>query len=593
MASDQLQRCKWEGCCSCNVASGDSYCREHKPAFSGMSPPTKERKQLPGGKHTARKSVQQPPTVVGQAQSDAIKSPIRKSSKDLSSMDLLPAKRQRLSGLSNGLGLTRSAGSSLSENGIPQSPKRGMFRQSEERTYMLSAIDDFALRPKKNEAVNESALNDQRQLYQKDRHSSSNQPISTAPKTSQKPNLNGHVYTGSLADSTGSHDPYIFNGTTVEQQKHQKPPDESPGLPCEQIEPLEFTNDQWDRISNPQFASVVQAQQGRPIEQDARNSQTSKKLQQIFPSTPAVTVPMPAKRITIAIKKSKADVLSPDSSPGPVHAGAAGDPKHQQDLIKGRQVLHDDHSAPVDPDVGVSGGDRVPAGNLTKSTVEATLALDARIAPQASPTVEMILPQNTETQPAVQTVEPQPAVISIKQPLSALLGGRKWKDMHPEERRLFWVTQHDPQKLDAEIYGELNRPFRPGDALFRSDHNALPPRPTRCATHFGYVNPRTYSFHQQSEEWYQQKQKEISARSNRKANLGKAIERATQRRRAASKLTRKQKHDRLPRRVRDNPKWLAALEVIEKLGAQKRARLTPEISGMKPSVDSDADIESS
>ncbi|KAI2630113.1 hypothetical protein GGS21DRAFT_216929 [Xylaria nigripes] len=597
MASDQRQRCKWDGC-SCNLSFGDLYCREHRP-FSGAASPT-ERKQLPD-KHTARKSVKQSSTVE-QAHPTATTSPIRKASIDLPSVDLRPAKRQRPLGLSTGLGLLpKPTSSSFSENGIPQSSKRGMFRQPEERTYKLSAIDDFALRPKKKEAVNESALNDQRQLYSKDLHSSSSRSTSSAYIFSQRYSLNEHISSRSLAvDNTGDHDIHIASGIALGQREHQKPPDGKHDLPCDKNHSVNLASSEIRlQPSQPQLGSISQNQQDRALEQDLTTLHIHKTPQNIVSNPPDVATSRPAKKITITLKKKKPDISTSNISSEPVHMDAGSVSNHQEELQPtkeqqlpdeiGRSSLDQKHSTPVHSDVGASETERIAIEKPAKSTVEALPTPEAK----ALAIGEDSLPPTNGTQPAAQKAELDSPVINIEHPLSARLGGREWKNMSPEERRLFWVSQHDPEELDAQIYSEHNRPFRPGDALFSNQYDALPQRPTRRATHFDYVNPATYSLHQKSEEWYRSKQKEISARNKRKANFGKAIERATQRKRAAAKLPRSQKRDNLPKRVRDNPKWLAALEVIEELSAHKRRELTQKTASVDTVPDSDADIDSS
>jgi hypothetical protein len=202
---------------------------------------------------------------------------------------------------------------------------------------------------------------------------------------------------------------------------------------------------------------------------------------------------------------------------------------------------------------------------------------------------------------------PQSASIIPQGPLSVLLGGRKWTKMSPEERRLFWVSQHDPVKFDAQIYSEQNRPFRPGDALFQVAEYALPPRPTRPATSFDYIDPRTHYSQQYSAEWYQKKQAEISARGNWKANRETLKQNKQHQPEApAPKTNPKQnhKHKDLPQYVQDNPQWLAALDVLENMEAQARdrrankdrmRRTTKEKAKatMNAELDVDADVESS
>ncbi|KAI0971914.1 hypothetical protein F4678DRAFT_478918 [Xylaria arbuscula] len=169
-------------------------------------------------------------------------------------------------------------------------------------------------------------------------------------------------------------------------------------------------------------------------------------------------------------------------------------------------------------------------------------------------------------------------------PLSALLGGREWVKMTPEERRLFWVSQHNADAFDAAIYSENNRPFRPGDVLFGLPEHMLPPRPTRPATHYNYINPRPRWSQQGHKKGYQAKQNKISGRGVTKQNLGKAVTRAAERKQAELVPSSTRKREGLPRRVRDNPKWLAALDVLDNIEGQARAKRLGKVYREKSST---------
>ncbi|KAI8948312.1 hypothetical protein F4801DRAFT_463750 [Xylaria longipes] len=613
--------CHWEGCRSFDVILGGVYCPEHKtqhyqgrrpqsdknqafsssssnpplglprnslginPFFSGTPSPTNEKKQLPD-KHTARKSVKQPSNS-GQAHIASATSPVRKPSVDTLPGNPRPVKRQRPPGVPNVPGLyPRSDSSSFSENGIPHVSSRGMFRQSEERTYKLSAVDDFALRPKKKEAANESArskpYNDHRQLHRGDSHlSKSSRAAPASSKPPQNSSLKGNVRSASFViDLTRDDDPepplprpkpqpspksHAPNGITAGLQKPQRSSDGNPNLLCEQKDVPASGNKQRREGPPPsQPGGISQAHHGRFVEQ-ARDLHTQKALQNVVPSSPTVQPASKAPNGTspeAPISKQKPNIPALSNGLGPVHMNSSDTSTHEHDLppIKDRPLtngihhssLNEKNTAPVNSSASASVTEQTMAKKPTKTSVQ------RKPIPNAPPQ-----PQAPGIAPLQQTAIP-------RGPLSALLGGREWKKMSPEERRLFWVSQHDAEKLDAQIYSENNRPFRPGDALFGVADDALPPRPQRAAKHFDYIDPRTHYSHQQSEEWYQQKQKEISARGNRKRGLGEAIKRAVQRKRGVSKPNQKRKRDSLPQCVLENPKWLKALEVLEQIEAQVR-----------------------
>ncbi|KAI3326798.1 hypothetical protein HD806DRAFT_520523 [Xylariaceae sp. AK1471] len=758
MERHQLQKCKWEGCRSSDVVLGDLYCLEHKRQYhqgrlpqldksllhpdkhqafpgsishpppglprtaaatftnrvtengslnnfssvgSGTSSPTNEKKQLPD-KMVARKSTKQPPGL-GQPPIASAASPIRRPAKDTPSISPRQAKKPRLSSVTNGPEfLPRSNSSSFSENGIPHPSKRGMFRQSEERTRKLSAVDDFALRPKKKEAANESsgskAYDDQRTLHRGESHrSSSSRQTPTLSRTPQATSLNRQVGSGSFViDLTNDDNP--------------EPPLSRPKQP------------------QPRPRKIFQAQQSRPVEQGSRNLHAQKLPQNTAPSTSALHPTFkPVNGISREppISKQNPNIPAPSNGTGSVRTDP-GISTHQHDIpsINERQVANGIRQFPpnkkisvlFNPDRGRLETEPTTSKKPTKAISQVTSApnaimtpkpqaseiepprqangtkptaqheepaaiLDAALAlqpqrirvelphqnngrqpvvqnekPASTPNATMITqpqamdidsPRRTNgTQPAAQNeksttpnaamiTQPQameldsPHQISRKQPaarseehapttpinelrptivipqgpLSALLGGREWKKMTPEERRLFWVSQHDPVKFDAQIYSENNRPFRPGGALFGVAEYMLPPRPTRPATSFDYIDPRTHYSQQYSEDWYQQKQAEISTRGNWKANRETLKENRRDAPTPKPSPKQKQKLQDLPQHVRDNPKWLAALGVLENLEAQARDRRANKVlrrtakekakATMNAELDTDADVESS
>ncbi|KAI0479709.1 hypothetical protein F4859DRAFT_513210 [Xylaria cf. heliscus] len=658
MDPHERRTCRWEGCHSFDVLLGGVYCLEHKtqyhqshrpqsdknqtfsssssspqlglprssfninPNFSGMASPTNEKKQLPD-KHTARKSVKQPSNS-GQAHITSATSPGRRQSVDTQPGNPRPVKRQRPPGVTNISGLhPRSDSSSFSENGIPHLSSRGMFRQSEERTYKLSAVDDFALRPKKKEAANESArpkpYNDQRQLHRGDSHlGNSSRPTPISNKPPQTTNLKGNGHSRSFVidltrdddllpplprpkplPSSNNHAP---NGITADLQKPQRFSNGKPNSLCEQEGIVASDNKQRSEappLSQP--GGISQAHHGRLVEQ-ARDLHTQKPLQNAVPGAPTVQPTSKPTNGVISeapINKQKQNIPALNNHPGSVHMNSSNTSTHEHDLppIKDRQLTNGTHqsslnektSVPVNSGPGAPVTEQTMAKKTTKTTVRSKPILDAPPTPQL---------QATGIASLQQAAVPQG-------PLSALLGGREWKKMSPEERRLFWVSQHDAEKLDTQIYSENNRPFRPGDALFGVDDDALPPRPQRPATHFAHIDPRTHYSHQRSEEWYQQKQTEISAHGNRKTGLGEATKRAAQQKQGTSKPNQKRKRDSIPQHVLENPKWLKALEVLEQIEAQVRNRKETnqpqrEQTGkgkakatMTAELDSDTDMQSS
>ncbi|KAI1185000.1 hypothetical protein F5B17DRAFT_446433 [Nemania serpens] len=663
MDSHQFRRCKWGGCPSSAVAYGGGYCEDHRrqnrqsrasqsngePTFPGPSSnplsafsrnpitasrwairasehslpnklpsfgtllPTKEKKQL-SERHTARKSVKQQLNLE-HAHSASPTSPVRPPSIDTHSANPPPVKKQRLSGFPNVSELyLRTDNSSFSENGIPHPSKRGMFRQSEERTYKLSAVDDFALRPKKGEAANESArskvYNDQRQPHRgESRLSSSTRQTLPSSKPSQTTGLSRNISsTPLMIDLTGDDDdsepllPHsktqvfsqnnVSDGIAVGYQKPQKLSDGNPRLSYEQSNstPSDYKRHQ-DRVPQPQPGGVSQAQNTRPVEQNS-NAHTQKPPQNTIPSVPTVqTTLKPTRGISseTPVSKQLPHPSALKNSTGPVskNLSTSCTPQQESHLVnRVRQISLDVNNAPaMNSTLGTSDMEQIatrkPTTSMSTAQVNPIPVAPMSIQPEAP---QIALPHETNrTQSPLQTVELtpvlltdkcQPITVTSQSPLSALLGGREWKKMSPEERRLFWVSQHNPEQFDAQIYSENNRPFRPGDALFGIAVDAIPWRPKQPALHFDYIDPRKHYSHQESEAWYLRKQREILARGTQKTNLGKAVKRAVQRKRTAPRLDQKQYRDKLPQRVRDNPKWLASVELLERLEAQARAKKT-------------------
>ncbi|KAI0184461.1 hypothetical protein EV127DRAFT_413130 [Xylaria flabelliformis] len=605
MDSPERQTCRWEGCFSYDVVSGGVYCLKHKtqhnqgrrpqpdknqalsnfssnlaslpkksstinPSLSGTASPTNEKKQLPD-KHTARKSVKQSSNS-GQAYISSATSPMRRLSAEMSPGKSRPVKKQYQPGAANVSGLhSKSDSSSFLENGIPHLSSRGTFRQSEERTYKLSAVDDFALRPKKKEAAKESArskpYNDQRQSHRGNNHlGSSSRPALASSKPPQPTSFKGS--SGSFVidltrdddsmptlprpkfqPSPNNHTP---NGITGGLQKPQRS-GEGHNLTHERKDIPGPDNEQHYK-SPPGFQSGGNSQVYHGYTKQTRDLHTQSPLLNAVPSAPT---PKPLNGIIseAPISKQKSNLPALNNGSEPVHTNSPDTFMYQPDLLPVRQLANGTHqpsldkksSAPIDSSSGASVTEQTMAKKIRKPPVQKEPILDAPPVPQLQVVSAALLKQNAIGQGA----------------LSALLGGQEWKKMSPEERRLFWVSQHDAGQMDAYIYSENNRPFRPGDPLFGVADDALPPRPQRPATHFDYINPTIHYSRQPPEEWYKQKQKEISARGNRKAGFGEVTKRAVERK-------RKRKHNTLPQRVRENPKWLQAIEVLEQIEAQVR-----------------------
>ncbi|KAI0544914.1 hypothetical protein F4679DRAFT_589020 [Xylaria curta] len=536
------------------------------PSFSGAASPTNEKKLLPD-KHTARKGVRQSSNS-GQAHIASAISPMRRPSADTSPGKSRSAKKQCSPGVASVSGLhSKSNSSSFSENGIPHLSSRGMFRQSEERTYKLSAVDDFALRPKKKEAAQSARskpYNDQRQSNRGDNHlSSSSRPAVASSKPPQPTNFKGSsgsfvidltrddsMPTLPRSKPQPSPNSYTPNGITGVLQKPQMFSNESHNLTHERKDFLGPDNKQHHK-SPPVFRHHGYTKQTRELH-------TQSPLPNAVLGAPMMQPTSKPLNGTISeapTSKQKSDTPALNNGPRPVHINSSDTSTYEHDLLPIRQLTNGTHqpsldeksSAPVDSSSGAPVTEQMMAKRKLKPPVRKPIVAPPAPQPQV---ISAAPPQQTEIRQGA---------------LSALLEGREWKKMSPEARRLFWVSQHDEAQMDAHIYSENNRPFRPGDPLFGLADDALPPRPQRPATHFDYINPTIHYSRQRPEEWYQQKQKEISARGNRKAGFGEVAKRAVERK-------RKRKENVLPQRVRQNPQWLQAVQVLEAIEAQTRKK---------------------
>ncbi|KAI1364867.1 hypothetical protein F5Y08DRAFT_198065 [Xylaria arbuscula] len=723
MDQHEQQKCTWPGGCGFNLVPGGIYCQNHRrqhfdshrrqpgqkdvfcnpvpnplpsvsrdpaptrlgngprengslisPSPSRISSPKNNKKQLPNAAFTARKTVKQPANL-GQTHVHPA-SPKQGPSSESPSANPRPPKRQRVSGVPNLSGpQPRSNSSSFSENGIPPSSKRGMLRQPEERTYKLSAIDDFALRPKKKDGAIEparsNASKDQRQPNQNgSRPSSSSQQAPASGQRPQSAGLNGTVRPASHATSSAS----IMIDLTADDSERplsrakpqlQPPPPPKNFIPNgitgvdhqtrnelhegNHIRNLVTPDNNQAREGLAQPRGIAQVKHGPSVEQASRNLHVHKPPQSVIPGAPSNTHIAQGTRPQIngASPKPPGNQQKPNATTRnndmrPVHMDSSDPAKNplnpppikQNQAINGisrpsveektsmpikgwtpinsvnRSVVIPDNNPVIKPVTNaVRNGTRTEQSAVKKIVKAAaqtpaipaatdTLPQEARVMapvenrrkePPVEPLKEPPIPAITRIPsippiPSKQTVQSTPVVTltEMSQPpqaaatkqgsLTALLGGREWKKMSPEERRRFWVSQHDPVWFDAQIYSENNRPFRPGDPLFGLPEHALPPRPTQPATHFSYIDPRPCATPHRFDSWLKKKKEEIAARGNRKANFGKAIKRAAQRKRAAAAPTEDQRRDTLPQRVRDNPNWLASVDILDQIAAQIREK---------------------
>lgn len=322
------------------------------------------------------------------------------------------------------------------------------------------------------------------------------------------------------------------------------------------------------------------------VDQGSSNAQSQNVLQGIQSNTPA---PQPTLSPAPGIP-FESRVNGPLNAPVSVRMDQAGVGVSKDTLppITKRQPVNEirqfsvakESSVPIGSHAGIVQTGQTSANKSTDSTAPIAPILDKPIAPQLEATGTALLHPTSEKQLSDLNSEPgpipptdhhPPTPMDINAPLSTDLGGREWKKMSPEERRLYWVSRHDPEQFDAQIYSENNRPFRPGDILFGKTDDELPLRPKRPATHFDYINPQHHYAQEFSEEWHQQKQEEITARHNRKMDPNEANKQVLQPKQAAPKVDQKPRRD-LPLRVRQNPQWLASVDILDQIAAQMREK---------------------
>ncbi|KAI2606440.1 uncharacterized protein GGS25DRAFT_501285 [Hypoxylon fragiforme] len=199
-------------------------------------------------------------------------------------------------------------------------------------------------------------------------------------------------------------------------------------------------------------------------------------------------------------------------------------------------------------------------------SVPAPQAIDPSASTPFSRAAEKAPEANTRTSQGTASVNGVEKTTNGVSTVASMVRGRSWKHLSPEERRQIWVAKHDPEKFDSYIYGKLNEPNQPGSALFGLPEWQQPPRKTRPATHFAYMDPRVQWTQPRPKKWYQNKQEDIRRRGTRKSNFGKAAARVAQR-----KLEEEDGYPpkvELPERVKNNPAWLAALDELDEM-AQK------------------------
>ncbi|KAI1292544.1 hypothetical protein F5Y03DRAFT_19424 [Xylaria venustula] len=589
------------------VVKNNSSTNVHPAGISS----TNDKKQLPDV-YVARKSTKQPSNL---GQSHVSPSPsIQRASVEASSINSRPAKRQRVLGEPNLSELhPRSSSSSFSENGIPSSSNRGMCRQPEERTPKLSAVEYFALRPKHKDASNDSArskkYNDQ-QLSHRGESCPSSRQTSTTSKPPPNTSLNGVSHsTPFVIDLTGDDPepslprpkppPHGTTTTVVGLQKPKRSSDGSPDeVPREQGNAVELNSKQVQEVPN-QLGGVSQDEHGSPlgVSTNLHTQTPPQKSIQSAPTVQATSKPTNSTSSDALNTNQRPNAPTPNRGLGsvPIANGSSQISLNERTSDPVRPVVT--RPTLTGPAFIILEREQTVIKKSAESSVSATPTPMAPMTPPRLEASRVVTPHKgkksqsplKDAQAALvpSTEKDEPPTTSTQQgPLTALLGGREWVKMTPEERRLFWVSQHDAKAFDAHIYSENNRPFRPGDVLFGLPEHMLPPRPTRPATHYAYIDPRPRYSQQGYEKWYEAKQKEISARGNRKRNLGKAATRAAERKQAEPTPSSAKKRENLPQHVRDNPKWLAALDVLDKLEAQARAKRLGKVSPEKSSTTS-------
>ncbi|KAI1812480.1 hypothetical protein GGS20DRAFT_22276 [Poronia punctata] len=656
-----VRKCKWLGC-HCNVMPGqgsdgvaESYCPEHRKKFGQCNPPssakdqpspvplphplpgpvkrpataepanrvaktvflqrekevpksspaTNPKKQLPA-KYIARKSTQQPSVSRHPTHSPATHAPPkRKFDKNMSPTAQDAAKRPRLCTTldkPNASDAPLDPGRrSLFENIIPQPVKRGISRQSEEKGLQHSAIDDFALRPRKNE-VKELAESRPADEDQRRPHRASSQ-IADGRST---PNLNGNIH--AVTQKRGVQP----TSETTEHQIIDLTGEDEP-------EALAPRSQQTQRP--PARASPAITYEGHSVTWKTPSVRAGSYT---APSPTPITNPESQHNAIPLASGKRNNISAPESGVDGVDNGSTL--PQRQDTLPVTELDKDDDTgikatktthAPLLNEKNLS-----PSNSSTSSSSKAGPAVKqaSTSIPQFTPTQDIankldpqvdrvgVVHKADAREPTAREKTPTPAGIESTTvgPLTALLGGRKWVEMTPEDRRLFWISIHDPVAFDAAIYSENNRPFRPGDSLFGLPECEWPPRPTRPAKIFQYIDPRLhYSHHCRTEEWHEGKQAEITDRWNRKKHVRELLARRTKHQTSLNEAgtsnsngeasnpqedrlksngqahtegdklsTQEQTSEDLPKHVRDHPKWVAALAVLKDLEAQARSMRT-------------------
>ncbi|KAI0197489.1 hypothetical protein F4808DRAFT_296034 [Astrocystis sublimbata] len=409
--------CRWRGCYSFEVAAGSIYCSEHRallhpgrrpqpdnqhalstsssnPALGPPNPlhaatsakATSPKKQL-SERYTARKGAKL--STSGPAHGPSATHTQRPSA-DVLSANPRPAKRQRGQDMPDVSGVPRSGSSSFSETGVPPLTNRGMFRQSEERSYKLSAVDDFALRPKKKETASERprSFNDQRPLHRGGNHlgftrrpaSSSSRPLQSTSKKSPCPEPIVIDLTGDDDDEPPLIPPktqssihnYVRYGISMGLQGPPKPHVSSNVAPGPSRQPKEVVT-----IGDKQRGESVQQSQPGPRSQVQHNKPVAENV--VIPSS---TAPLPSKsqnEHSFAVPTSKEKMDLSALSDRPVHAESSGTSTlkhHDSPDIQPRQPVKIDQpwldgkkSPPVGSNPNASAPEQAMLGRIFQTTV--------------------------------------------------------------------------------------------------------------------------------------------------------------------------------------------------------------------------------
>ncbi|ORY68977.1 uncharacterized protein BCR38DRAFT_406853 [Pseudomassariella vexata] len=143
-----------------------------------------------------------------------------------------------------------------------------------------------------------------------------------------------------------------------------------------------------------------------------------------------------------------------------------------------------------------------------------------------------------------------------------------WKTLTPQQRQQLLIDTHDEALFDKAIYGPLNEARRSGTALYDLPHHLQPQHDVRPSRYFAHFDPRVHWTNARTEDWYDRKQDEISARGSRKSRIhfAKPAER-----RARLKAEEAERggppRTELPERVRSNPAWMAAVAEMDEMAA--------------------------